>query len=81
LIDGCREMQASEEMRQQLLEETERVEEKLEQLMRSNREKEEKEASIMHELNTLRLLPLLSPQLSVSTPAANNGINIRLQTS
>jgi hypothetical protein len=59
-------MQASEEMRQQLLEETERVEEKLEQLMRSNREKEEKEATIMHELNTLRLLPLLSPQLCVS---------------
>jgi hypothetical protein len=87
LIDGCREMQASEEMRQQLLEETERVEEKLEQLMRSNREKEEKEAIIMHELNTLRLLPLISHKPSVATPAANlppvanNGINIRLQTS
>ena len=47
-------MQASEEMRQQLQEETERVEEKLERLMRINQEKEENETRLTEELNTLR---------------------------
>ena len=47
-------MQAGEDMRQLLQEETERLEEELERMARRNTEKEENEMRMMEELNILR---------------------------
>ena len=49
-----REVQAGEDMRQLLQEETERLEEELERMARRNTEKEENEMRMMEELNILR---------------------------
>jgi hypothetical protein len=54
VVSLYREVQAGEDMRQLLQEQTERLEEELERLARRNTEKEENEMRLMEELNALK---------------------------